>query len=195
MRYSFIASIMIALPLVSSNAEAARNNDVVELTRLASEAGRAYANRDIPALERITASDYFQTDVRGGVLGRSQWLDFVRKRHSQLTVTTDDVSVRLYGDAAVVAGRWTYVRHEKGSDVTTYSRWTSFWTRDHLQWKRHAFQNTYVNADADRCLEPKKSKFDSERPQHPDLKSAAGVGGKADMATHRLHSGRGACRM
>jgi ketosteroid isomerase-like protein len=122
-----------------------------ELTRLATEAGHAYAARDVAALERMTADDYVQTDVRGGVLSRPQWLEFVKNRKSELTVESDDVSVRYYGDVAVVTGRWTYTLKDKEKNTTSDSRWTSVWTRYPEGWKRHVFQNTYVNANADKC--------------------------------------------
>ena len=127
------------------------NDDATELTALATEAGHAYARRDLAALARFTADDYTQTDVRGGVLNRAQWLEFVKNRKSDLTVETDDVQVSFLGSAAVVRGRWTYSLRKDGKETTTLSRWTSAWTRYPDGWKRHVFQNTYVNANADHC--------------------------------------------
>ena len=125
--------------------------DATELTRLAGEAGHAYAHRDLSALERLTADDYVQTDVRGGVLNRTQWLDFVKNRKSDLSVETDSVQVFFYGSAAVVRGRWAYTLRSDGKEVISYSQWTSVWTRYPEGWKRHVLQNTYINSNADRC--------------------------------------------
>jgi ketosteroid isomerase-like protein len=135
----------------TSSDEAELRDTTAELTRLAVQAGHAYASRDLPTLERLTADDYIQTDVRGGVLNRSQWLEFVKNRKTELTVESDDVQVSFYGSAAVVRGHWTYTSKGGGKDVTSYSQWTSVWTRYPDGWKRHVFQNTYVNANADRC--------------------------------------------
>jgi ketosteroid isomerase-like protein len=135
--------------IVAGGFGADSNADIAELTRLASDAGHAYAARDLASLERISADDYVQTDVRGRVLNRGQWLDFVKNRRSDLTVESDEVHVRLYGQVAVVTGHWTYTRKEDGQ--VSYSQWTSVWTRFPEGWKRRAFQNTYVNANADRC--------------------------------------------
>jgi ketosteroid isomerase-like protein len=132
-----------------------RAADTAELTRLAMEAGHAYAQRDLPSLEHLTADDFVQTDVRGAQQNRAQWLDFVRNRKSELRVETSNVQVNFYGGAAVVRGHWMYTRKENGRDLITYSQWTSVWTRENGSWKRHAFQNTYVNPNADRCaLDP-----------------------------------------
>ena len=151
---SWLLVMTIALaPLkpVAGSPEDNRSSDTVKLTNLATEAGHAYARRDLPALQRLVADDYVQTDVRGGVLNRVQWLEFVKNRKSDLTVETDDVHVTFYGTVAVVSGHWTYSMKREGKDVVTYSRWISVWTRYPDGWKRHVFQNTYVNASADRC--------------------------------------------
>jgi ketosteroid isomerase-like protein len=126
--------------------------ETAELTQVACESGRAYAVRDLSALDRLTASDYVQTDVRGGILKRAQWLEFVRDRKSELAVECENVDVRIYGEAAVVTGRWIYIAHKAVGDVVTHSRWTSVWTKYPDGWKRHVFQNTYENVEADRCV-------------------------------------------
>ena len=113
--------------------------------------GNAYAARDLATLKQITADDYVQIDVRGRSLNRTQWLDFVENRKAELTVESDDIRVRYYGQAAVVTGHWTYTKKDGDKEVVTYSRWTSVWTRYPDGWKRHAFQNTYINAQADQC--------------------------------------------
>jgi hypothetical protein len=83
-------------------------------------------------------------------LSRSQWLEFVKNRKSDLTVDTDDIQVHYYSDVAVVTGRWKYTLKGSSGNSVSYSRWTSVWTRNTGDWKRSVFQNTYVNADADR---------------------------------------------
>ena len=136
---------------LNSAAATRETAEMAALKDLACEAGRAYAKRDLAALASLTADDYVQTDVRGGVSNRAQWLDFVRNRKSELTVDCDSVEVHFYGDTAVVTGGWTYTRMLPDKNATTRSRWTSVWTKSGADWKRHAFQNTYVNPNADRC--------------------------------------------
>ena len=128
-----------------------RNSDTAELTRLATEAGHAYARRDLLSLDLMTAEDYVQTDVRDGVLTRPQWLDFVKNRKSDLVVETDNVQIAFYENVAVVRGHWTYSFEKDGSHVVTHSQWTSVWSKYPEGWKRHTFQNTYVNPNADLC--------------------------------------------
>ena len=135
-----------------------RAADTAALKDLACEAGRAYARRDLAALEKLTAEDYRQTDVRGATLPRAEWLEFVKNRKADIGVECDEVEVQYYADVAVVTGHWTYTRQENGQRVVSaQSRWTSVWTRYPEGWKRHVFQNTYINKNADRCAtEPSK---------------------------------------
>lgn len=135
----------------SSFAAASNQTDTAALVKLAGDAGNAYAARDLATLKQITADDYVQIDVRGRSLNRTQWLDFVENRKAELTVESDDIRVLYYGQAAVVTGHWTYTKKDGDKEVVTYSRWTSVWTRYPDGWKRHAFQNTYINAQADQC--------------------------------------------
>ena len=67
------------------------------------------------------------------------------------TVESDDVRVTFYGTASVVTGHWTYTMRRNDKDLVTHSRCISVWTRYPDGWKRHAFQNTYVNANAEYC--------------------------------------------
>jgi ketosteroid isomerase-like protein len=146
-------SALLFLGSVFAEEPAASAGPSEDLATLACEAGKAYARRDLAALERLSAPDYVQTDVRGGVLRRAEWLEFVKNRKSDLTIACEDVSVRHYGDAAVVTGEWIYTSHAASGDSVTRSRWTSVWTREAEAggWKRHVFQNTYENPKADRC--------------------------------------------
>ena len=147
--FAFVIALLCPDYALSASA-AGRSADIAELTRLAIESGHAYARRDVAALEQFTAQDYLQTDVRGGVLNRAEWLEFVRNRRSDLTVETDGIEVRFYGEVAVVMGHWTYTLKGAGPDTVSYSRWTSVWMRGSNGCKRHIFQNTYVNPNADR---------------------------------------------
>ena len=111
---AFAAAVAVMFALASINAPAAIGasssditTDIADVTRAACDAGHAYASRDLETLDRLTADDYSQTDVRGGVLKRLEWRDFVRNRKSVLTVECDNVEARFYGGAAVVTGGWT----------------------------------------------------------------------------------------
>ena len=150
-------TLFVAGTVASSAADSTVSADTDAVSRAACAAGRAYASRDLATLDWLTARDYVQTDVRGTVLNRAESMDFVRNRQSTLSIKCEDVEVRFYGSVAVATGAWTYTNHKTTGNVVTHSRWTSVWTKENGDWKRRAFQNTYVNPQADQCaMEPQE---------------------------------------
>jgi len=133
-------SLLLASVAVAAGPGAA-TDDTAALAALGCEMGRAYARQDLATLDRLNADDY---------------PDYVRQRTagtfkrgvSTLAIDCEDIHVRLYGDAAVVTGGWIYTAQKPEGGLVRRSRWTSMWTRYPAGWKRHAFQNTWVNPDA-----------------------------------------------
>jgi ketosteroid isomerase-like protein len=153
------ALVAISVAAVTVNAQPRGSQaDTAQLTTLSCEMGRAYARQDLAALDGLSAEDYTQTDTRGVVVAHADYSEYLRQRFaafaknatSKLTIDCDNIEVRVYGDAALVTGGWTYIVHKAEGDTNRRSRWTSMWTRYPTGWKRHAFQNTWVNPDANR---------------------------------------------
>jgi len=148
-------SLLLASVAVGAGPDAA-TGDTATLTVLGCEMGRAYARQDLATLEKLNADDYTQTDTRGVVVTYADYPEYVRQRTadtfkngvSTLSIDCDSIEVRLYGDAAAVTGGWTYTVQKPDGNLVRRSRWTSMWTRYAAGWKRHAFQNTWVNPDA-----------------------------------------------
>jgi ketosteroid isomerase-like protein len=151
------ASLLLASVAVAAGQDAT-SGDTATLSALGCEMGRAYARRDLATLDRLNAEDYTQTDTRGVVVTHDEYPEYVRQRTadtfkngvSTLSIDCENIEVRMYGDAAVVTGGWTYTVHKGSGDTNRRSRWTSMWTRYPTGWKRHVFQNTWVNSDANR---------------------------------------------
>jgi ketosteroid isomerase-like protein len=152
-----IGSLLLACAALAAGPEAV-TADRATLTALGCEMGHAYAHQDLAALDKLNADDYTQTDTRGVVVTHGDYLEYVRQRTadtfrngvSTLSIDCDNIEVRLYGDAAVVTGEWTYRLRKPEGDTSRRSRWTSMWTRYSGGWKRHAFQNTWLNLDANK---------------------------------------------
>ena len=120
---------LLAIPSLAAAAAAANLaislTDETALAELACQAGRAYARRDLETLDRFTADDYVQTDVRAGALNRVEWREFVKNRKSELTIECDSISVRFYGAASAVTGGWSYTCKTTPAEFVARTRWTS----------------------------------------------------------------------
>ena len=114
MRRSLIAAALIvaaSLPAPGQRAGRARaagdgERAVRAVIAALSEAGM---RRDVAAIDRLYAPDYFHTNADGSVMTRAQVLASYRAR-AQASFDSNEHAeerVRLYGDAAVVVGTVT----------------------------------------------------------------------------------------
>jgi len=78
------------------------DEDAAELIALETERCRAISELDLPALEKILADDLTHTHITGHTEDKAAYLAGLSGR--QRKTTRGDLSVRIYGDAAVMTG-------------------------------------------------------------------------------------------
>jgi len=67
----------------------------------------AHLRLDVTALDRLMAPDYVQIDDSGGLVDKEEVLASFRSGGRNWTEAhSDDHRVRVYGEVAVVVGRW-----------------------------------------------------------------------------------------
>jgi len=109
-----------------------------ELIKLENGWNDATVKHDWAFFDQILADDYIGTDFDGNVGTKPQFLQSLKSGESVMTSSiTDDMKVRIYGDAAVVTGRTTTVNEQyKGKDISGQYRWTDMWVKDYLgRWR------------------------------------------------------------
>ena len=90
--------------------------DEAHIRSLNEASGEAQVKRDIAALDRLLADDFILTRASGVVANKAQNLADVQSGDRLFTsYKSDDVRVRLYGDAAVVTGQVTSSGTYKGA--------------------------------------------------------------------------------
>jgi hypothetical protein len=78
------------------------DNEVADLIALEAERCRAISEPDLPALEKILADDLTHTHITGHTEDKATYLAGLSGRPRN--TTRGDLSVRVYGDAAVMTG-------------------------------------------------------------------------------------------
>jgi Domain of unknown function (DUF4440) len=78
------------------------DDETAELIALETQRCRAISELDIPALERILADDLTHTHITGHTEAKATYLAGLSGR--QRKTTRGNLSVRIYGDAAVMTG-------------------------------------------------------------------------------------------
>jgi ketosteroid isomerase-like protein len=105
-----------------------------ELIKLENGWNDATVKHDWAFFDQILADDYTGTDFDGNIGTKPQFLESLKSGESVMTSSiTNNMKVRIYGDAAVVTGRTTTVNEQyKGKDISGQYQWTDMWVKDYL---------------------------------------------------------------
>src|SRR5437588_4752718 len=124
MRWTLVIAVLpLTLTSIALGQEQSANRDQrssVEqaIRQLDNERIQAQVHADAAALERIYADDFIGVGPSGTVRTKPQVIsDFTSGDLKFQSITTDDVRVRVYGNAAVETGRSTMDRQDKGKVV------------------------------------------------------------------------------
>ena len=140
-------SIMLALlTAATAAASPADQRAEKELIRLETEWAASGPTGDNSFFERIAAEDYLIVDVDGSVRNKQQELAQFRQQ-VQTSQTVRDMKVRLYGDTAVVVGRFTISGTQAGKPNNLAGVFTDVWIHRNGRWKLVSNQNTSLPAE------------------------------------------------
>jgi hypothetical protein len=117
-----------------------------EAAIIAGERARAKAllTRDKPAIAKLLADGFTYTHGSGKVDTRDSYLaSFDSDAVTFVAADHSDLSVRQFGDLAILAGNLDMVLVPKGeAQRSPKFRFISVWSRSGTAWKMVAFQNT-----------------------------------------------------
>jgi ketosteroid isomerase-like protein len=115
------------------------------LLRTNREYDEALVRGDAGALERIYADEFVYTTFDGEVRDKAQQIAFTRSGDLKLeSGRSDDVRVRVYGDTAVMTGRFTAKGQFRGEKIEVHERYTAVWVRSRGRWRLVAEQGNEI---------------------------------------------------
>jgi ketosteroid isomerase-like protein len=107
-----------------------------ELLKLENEWAKSVVKLDLAFMERILADDYTWTDPEGNIHTKAEEIASIKSGQGVVTsCVSDDVKVRVYGDAAVVTGLTTQKGMVEGKEVSGQFRWTDTWVKIAGRWQ------------------------------------------------------------
>ncbi len=132
--------LLIAVWLFSTSVLAQTTTRSVEedVLKVEREQRDAYLRRDVKATERLVADEFLLT-IPNGLGTKATLLTFLREEPADptLTLTTEDVQVRVNGDTAVVSGKRIEKRRSpvNNQEGTAYARYSRTYIKRTGQWQ------------------------------------------------------------
>ena len=113
--------------------------------------GKAWTENNLDTLSKYIDKEYVHTDVRGQVLKRDPWFNYIKERKEQGLknpgLEFEDIDIRVYKDFAFVTGANTFTGAaftNDSKDVVHKLRFTQVLRKEKHVWKRLLFQATYI---------------------------------------------------
>lgn len=159
-----VAAILgLVLTLSPSYAQNQGNNSELEIKKLERELEAALLKGDSVTLDRILADDYIEIDAQGSVKRKADVIAVARARSAAPRgvslgpdKSVDDLTIRLYGDSALVVGRTT-IRYQFMENQTSSSqpqsqnpvtvdqeRFIRSYSKVSGRWQLVAWQTTFI---------------------------------------------------
>jgi ketosteroid isomerase-like protein len=148
----YLSASLLAMSLVSahvwSTAPAVPQDDQAALLTLQQVLAKAWMSGDRATIERIIAQDWRSTGPDGRMADRASVLAevFDKGIHKIRKLDIDDVSARVFGDAAVVTGRTQASGEFDGSSYDVVIRFTDTFVRRDGRWQAVASHASMLTA-------------------------------------------------
>jgi ketosteroid isomerase-like protein len=143
----FAAALLFALIALTA---AGRSNDSDEGGRvLALEKiwNRALEQKDVKALDMLLANTMISVDIDGSIQSKSEFLASIKAPDYQPSqAVTEQTSVQVYGNAAVVVGIFRVKGTEKGKPYVHRERFVDTWIKSNDSWQCVATTSTLLSA-------------------------------------------------
>ncbi len=115
-----------------------------EIQKLTNEYEDAIRRRDVSVHQRLFAEDYTYTPGNGNFMKRAGHMAFATSGAASVdTLLSEDRLVRVYGETAVVTGRWIFTGSRGGQAVTQQRiRYLLVYVKREGRWQIVAEQRT-----------------------------------------------------
>jgi len=140
MKRNLMMGSLLLLAVVSAHAQGV----VEEIRKVDQDRIHAQVHADAVALDRIYADDFIGIGPSGTLRTKKEVLaDFTSRKLTFQSITTADVRIRVYGNAAVETGLSTMKGQDFGKVVPEENRFTRVWIKQGGRWR--LVSNHYSN--------------------------------------------------
>jgi ketosteroid isomerase-like protein len=105
--------------------------------------GNAQIKKDYAAIDKILADDWVGIDYDGKVVAKAKMMEDMKSGSSTLTSEElGPITVRVFGNTAVVTGSDTEVSTDRGKNSSGKYVWTDIFVLRNAKWQAVASQST-----------------------------------------------------
>ena len=120
-----------------------------EVAREEIELAEAHLSLNLDTFDRLLHPDYVIIQPGGVVEGKAETMASLGSGERFWEIArSDEMDVRIYGDTAVVIGRWRGKGKNAGEFFDYSARFLSVWVREDSQWRNVAAQSTPLDNPA-----------------------------------------------
>jgi len=135
MKLSQLSTITVVLALFIPCLATAQSVEQ-QLKKLEVVWGDAGIKKDFAALDRVLADDYASIDENGNVQTKAQGIAALKSGEDVNTSQVlSDMKVRVYGDTAVVTGKYVATGTHKGQKNDATGMFTDVWVKHGTSWQ------------------------------------------------------------
>ena len=118
-----------------------------QIKKMEKDRAAAVVKGDVATLEGLTSDDYVLINANGQVSNKAETMSMIKTGKIKLTANeVSDLSVRVYGDTAVVTGKSTAKGSINGIELKGPVMFTRVYVKKNGKWQSVAFQQTPIVA-------------------------------------------------
>jgi ketosteroid isomerase-like protein len=118
-----------------------------QIKKMEKDRAAAVVKADIATLEGLTSDDYVLINANGQVSNKAETMSMIKTGKIKLTANeVSDLSVRVYGDTAVVTGKSTAKGSINGIELKGPVMFTRVYVKKNGKWQSVSFQQTPIVA-------------------------------------------------
>jgi hypothetical protein len=141
----WLAAINPAVAAQNAPNQRMAGDEIGRILSLENAWNQAGTKHDLAAMNMLLADTFAHTDVDGSFMNKAQWLAHVKSEVDQYEqLGNSGMTVQLYGNAAVVTGKYHERIRINGKPVLRSGRFTDTWIWRNGEWKGVASQSTLI---------------------------------------------------
>jgi ketosteroid isomerase-like protein len=142
--FAFAAALFIAAS-VAALAQNSAKDDAGRVLGLENAWNHAVESKDTKALDMLLASTFSAVEIDGSLSSKSEFLASIKAPEYQPSqAVNEQVSIQMYGNAAVVVGIFRIKGVEKGKPYVHRERFTDTWIKHEQTWQCVSSQSTLI---------------------------------------------------